>query len=66
MNPLEWTGIFRSHRGKWLAFKPDHQTVVGTGDTLKAAKRAAEKRGCRDPILTRMPRTLPNFIGSLK
>lgn len=66
MNSLDWTGIFRSHRGKWLAFKPDHQTVVGTGSTLKAAKDAAAKKGCSDPILTRMPSTLRNFIGSIK
>jgi len=65
-NLLDWTGIVRTHGGKWLALQRDRKTVVGTGNTLKAAKDAAEENGCRDPIPTRMPKTLRDFIGSLK
>lgn len=64
MNPLDWTDAFDKHRGKWVAFKRDHKTVAGSGGTLRAAKNDAAKNGCADPILTRLPKTLRNFIGS--
>jgi hypothetical protein len=63
MNPPDWTRAFKKHAGKWVAFKSDHQTVVAAGDTLKSARKAAAEKGCNDPIMTRMPKTLRNFIG---
>ena len=63
MTPLDWTDAFEKYRGKWVAFKSDHQTVIGSGDSLRAAKRAASEKGCSDPIITRLPKTLRNFVG---
>ncbi len=63
MRPLDWTDVFKRYRGKFVAFKNDRKTVVGSGNTIRSAKIAAKKKGCDDPIITRMPRTLRNFIG---
>lgn len=63
MNPLNWTSLYRKFRGKWVALKGDQKTVVGSGPTLKGALEAAQKNGYADPILTRVPNVLRNFVG---
>ena len=63
MTPLDWTDAFEKYRGKWVAFKSDHETVIGSGDSLRAAKRAASEKGFSNPIITRLPKTLRNFVG---
>ena len=63
MTPLDWTDIFDKYRGKWVAFKSDRQTVVGSGDSLRAAKKEALDQGYENPITTRLPRTLRKFVG---
>ena len=63
MTPLDWTGICKRYRGKWVAMKPDHKTVAGSGDTLSEAKAAAEKKGCSETFLTRIPTVIKNFAG---
>lgn len=57
------TDAFRRFPGKWVAFKNDQKTVVGSGNTLRSAKAAAKKKGHDNPIVTRMPKTMRNFIG---
>jgi hypothetical protein len=67
MSPaIDWTDAFEKHRGKWVAFKSDRQTVAGYGDSLKAAKKDAAGKGCRNPIITRMPSELQHFIGQAR
>ena len=63
MVPFDWTDICRHYRGKWVALKSDHKTVVGSGDTLADAQSDAEKSGCTDVFFTRIPKTFRNFIG---
>ena len=63
MKALDWTHLFKRYRGKWVALKKDGRTVAGSGGTLRAAKRAADKKGCSDVYLTRVPTKLTNFIG---
>lgn len=65
MKTLNWTGLFSRHKGRWVALKNDHQTVVGTGQTLKSAKRAAKKKGYNQPFLMRVPRDVRHFVGVL-
>ncbi len=66
MKTLDWTGLFRCHQGRWVAFKSDHRTVVGTGQTLKSAKRAAAKKGCTRPFLLRVPKNMRHFVGAFQ
>ena len=64
MVSLDWTKLFKKHGGKWIALMSDGQTVVGSGNSLKAARKAAIENGCSHPYLMRMPKTLRHFIGS--
>ncbi len=64
MKSLNWTDLFRRHQARWVALKSDHCTVVGTGQTLKGAKRAAAKKGCTHPFLFRVPKDMRHFVGA--
>ena len=49
MDSIDRTEAFSKHRGKWIAFKSDRETVIGVGDSLKAAKAAAKNKGVLRP-----------------
>ncbi len=63
MTPIDWTHICQQYRGKWVAMKSDHKTVAGAGSTLAQAKAQAEKNGCSETFLTRIPSIIKNFAG---
>lgn len=60
---IDWTNIFRSYKGKWVALKDDERTVVGSGKTLKQALVSAQKKGYEQPILYRVPTKLMLRVG---
>jgi hypothetical protein len=49
MVPVEYTG-------KWVAWTPDGRKIVGSGDTAKEAKIAAEKAGVRNGVFEWIPK----------
>jgi hypothetical protein len=59
---IDWTTIFETYKGLWIALKDDEQTVVGSGKTLQAALEEASKNGYDEPIVTRMPHELVTFM----
>lgn len=59
----DWTKIYKRYKGQWVALKADERTVVASGKTARAAFEAAQKRGYRKPILTRMPKKLVTYVG---
>lgn len=61
---IDWTKIYKQHRGKWVAFKTDEQTVVASGNTAKEAMQKAHQSGYEKPILARMPDKLVAYVGS--
>lgn len=54
----------KKYGGRWVALKADRKTVVGAGTTVQQALAGARKKGVRDPVLTRMPKDIKNFVGS--
>jgi len=62
---IDWTGIYRRHKGKWVAFKDDEKTVIGVGKTAKLALLKAKKAGYQDPILHRIPAVNRLYVGFL-
>jgi len=58
---IDWTNIYQKYKGLWVALLDDEQTVVGSGKLLKEAVREANKNGCKNPIVTRVPETLSAF-----
>lgn len=60
---INWTTIYRKHKGNWVALRDDEKTVVGSGKTLKEAIEQAKKKGYEHPIVTRMPENLTAYVG---
>ena len=60
---INWTAIYRKHKGKWVALKQDEKTLIATGRTAKQALAAAKKKGYDHPILTKMPTRLVSQVG---
>ncbi len=44
------------YRNKWVALEPKSEKVVGVGKTAKIAYERSQKRGVKEPILTRIPK----------
>ena len=64
MQAIDWSGIYKKYKGKWVALGQDEQTVLASGKTAKEAWDRALKKGFQKPILTRMPEKLFPFVGS--
>ncbi|MBI3589548.1 MAG: hypothetical protein HY093_04035 [Candidatus Liptonbacteria bacterium] len=60
---LDWTTIYKKYKGLWIVLLDDEKTVVGSGRTLKEAIQQATKRGCKNPIVTRVPEELTAYVG---
>lgn len=62
---IDWTKIQQKYAGKWVAFKDDEKSVISTGNTATAALEKARKQGFREPILSKMPKRVVPYIGSV-
>lgn len=63
MKAKNWTKIYETYKGLWVALKKDEETVVGSGRTLKEALEEAKRNGYMRPIMTRMPPNLSAYVG---
>ena len=63
MQPINRTSAQKKYRGKWIAFKSDRITVIASGSSAAQVASAAKEKGCKQPIVTRMPRALRAFVG---
>ena len=61
----DWSKIYKKYKGLWVALADDEMTVLGVGKTAKEAIIKAKEKSNSTPILTRMPRTLDAYVGSL-
>ena len=62
----DWIKLSKRYRGKWIAMKPDHKTVAGSGDSFDAALADAKKNGCDEPFLAHIPKTPRYFAGGIR
>ncbi|KKT80635.1 MAG: hypothetical protein UW78_C0030G0001 [Candidatus Azambacteria bacterium GW2011_GWA1_44_9] len=60
---IDWRQIYRKYRGQWVALTKDEKTVIASGKTAKEAWTKALVKGCKKPILTRMPEKLVTYVG---
>lgn len=60
---IDWTSIYKKHKGLWVALKSDEKTVVASGKTAKDAWNKAQTKGYAKPILTKMPTKIIPYIG---
>jgi hypothetical protein len=55
MKAVDMTPIIRKYPGYFVALSYDRKKVLGKGHTPEEALREAEKKGYKDPLLTRIP-----------
>lgn len=63
MAAIDWTKIYKKYRGLWVALENDEITVVASGKTAKEAWEKAQEKGCKKPLLTRVPEKLVAYVG---
>ena len=63
MKAIDWTKIYKDHKGKWVALKDDEQTVVASGKSLKEIMEKSKKKGFLHPIVTQVPREILPIVG---
>ncbi|MEK7621683.1 MAG: DUF5678 domain-containing protein [Patescibacteria group bacterium] len=61
----DWTEIYRKYKGLWVALAEDEETVISFHRIARQALEQAKSKGCKNPILTRVPEDLKTFVGSL-
>lgn len=60
---IDWSQIYRKYRGQWVALAKDEKTVIASGKTAKETWVSALEKGCKKPILARMPEKLVTYVG---
>ncbi len=65
MQAIDWSGIYKKYKGKWVALADDEQTVLASGKTAKETWDKALKKGFQKPILMTVPEKLTYFVGNI-
>lgn len=60
---IDWTHIYNDYKGKWVAIKSDHKTVVASGRTAVEARDLANKAGFKKAGLFYVPKKDVIFVG---
>jgi len=47
LKPIDLSKLLLPYENKWVALSEDQKQILGAGDTLKAAKKEAERKGRR-------------------
>ncbi len=58
----DFTEVFKSHQGKWVALSPGKREVVGSGNSPKEALKESIKKGTKEPIFLNVPSTDRSFV----
>lgn len=60
-----WTNLYKKYKGLWVALADDEVTVLGFGKTVTEAVNKAKKKTNSTPYLTKIPKTLSSYVGTL-
>ncbi|MBI2611712.1 hypothetical protein HYW54_03130 [Candidatus Gottesmanbacteria bacterium] len=61
--PINWTKIYNSYKGQWVALKEDEKTIITSGKTVKEVMVKSKKKGFNLPILFHVPAKSTAYIG---
>ena len=61
---IDWTILFKSYKGKWVALADDEKTVIVSGSDARTVKNNANKMGFSKPIMMKIPTKIAPYIGS--
>ena len=53
--PIHLAKLLSPYRGKWVTLTRDEKAVLGSGDTIDEALKAAEQKGELLPFLIKVP-----------
>jgi hypothetical protein len=59
---IDWTELFETYKGKWVALDDDEKTVIAHGRTAKEAWAKAKRQG-KKPILLEIPLEVTAYAG---
>ncbi|MCK4244642.1 MAG: hypothetical protein KAX20_03350 [Candidatus Omnitrophica bacterium] len=64
MKTISYVKIYKNkkYKGKFIALLENSNQVVGVGSTPQEALKKAEKQGCEDPVLTKVPTKATAYI----
>lgn len=65
MKTIDFTEIYKQYKGKWVALTEDESKVVASGSDAKRVFNEAKKKGCKVPILFKVPSKFLPYIGSI-
>lgn len=54
MFPVDLTRLYRKYKNKWVALTDDNR-VITYGEDPENVLKQAEKKGYKDPVITRIP-----------
>lgn len=54
MNPVDMVKIAKKYTGLWIAFNQQSKPIA-SGQTLKEVVKEAQQKGCRNPVITKIP-----------
>ena len=61
-----WTKLYKNYRGLWVALKSDETTVVASGEHLNKVLSEAQRKGLKNPIVTKVPKENLTYIANFK
>jgi len=56
MRNINMTLLSKKYRDKWVALESKSGKVVAAGKTAKIAYEQSQKKGVKEPVLTRIPK----------
>ena len=59
---IDLSVALRKYSNKWLALKPNSNSVVASGKELKKVIQAAKEKGVVHPVVTRAPKNYGAYI----
>ncbi len=63
MKFIDWTKVYETYKGLWVALDDDNETVVGKGTTAEQALAEAKTKGFAEAALTFIPDEVVAFAG---
>lgn len=62
MKGINYKFLSKKYPDRWIALESKSGKVVGVGETAKVAYEQAQKRGIKEPLLTKVPKHYGYYI----
>lgn len=59
----DWTELFKSFAGQWVALRDDEVTVIAYGKNIHKVLEKARNAGFDKPILIKVPTEMLPYVG---